>query len=300
MKNAKDIVERMAEGGFLVSVQIDPPGAGKFAEFQEMIACLKEAGVSLVDINSSRRISHDSIQLAVALTQMGFEVIPHVTTRDSSINGLLNQVFAAYEWAGLRNFLVITGDPYEEHQSIVPSQGVFQTDSIGAISALHTTFRSESNIQLSIRIAAAVNQNENNFLEESNRLHSKIKAGADFFMSQPVFSESQADLLFNFYSQRTKKPLMVGVWPLIHARTAEVIRSGRVVGVELPEREYGMIIQLKDDNNDLSRWGIKRASEIVQYIKESGMAQGVYIVAPARNPRSILLFLKEILDMCKK
>lgn len=299
MKNTKGIMERMAEGEFLVSVQIDPPGAGKFTEFQDMIACLKEAGVTLVDINSSRRISHDSIQLGIALSQTGFEVIPHITTRDSSINGLLNQVFAAYEWAELRNFLVITGDPYEEHQSVVPSQGVFQTDSIGALRAFDMRLRRDQRFNLPILFAAAVNQNEPDIVEEHKRLHAKREV-ADFFMSQPVFTEKQADTLFRFYCANSARPLLVGVWPLINARTIHVIHEGRVAGVMLAHEEYEEAERIKTDESALHIWGIKKAEELIAYIKRSGHAQGVYVVAPARNPRSILPFLKEILSMCQK
>lgn len=295
----------MESGEFLISVQIDPPGMGKFSEFKETISVLKEADVTLIDINSSRRISHDSIHLGVALSEVGFETIPHVTTRDSSINGLANQILAAHEWAGLRHFLIITGDPYEANQSLIPSQGVFQTNSIGAISALHTTLCSSSDpqlLQLPIRIAAAVNQNENDLVREREQLDAKCGAGADFFMSQPVFSEAGADLLFGFYnSKKTQKPLMIGIWPLIHAHTAKAIRSGRIVGVTLPEYEYGKICWLIDQGEkELIYWGLFRAEELIRYIKRNDMAQGVYIVAPARNPRLILPFLKEIQDMCKK
>lgn len=299
MKSEKDLVERMESGEFLVSIQIDPPGIGKFSEFKEMVSILKEAGVALVDINSSRRISHDSIHLGVALSKMGFETIPHVTARDSSINGLANQILAAREWAGLRHFLFITGDPYEANQSLVPSQGVFQTDSVGAIDALNKRLRSDSSSGLSLRIAAAVNQNENDLAKERERLDAKCGAGADFFMSQPVFSESQADHLFNFYCKSTKKPLIVGIWPLFSMRTVEVIKSGRVAGVELPETEYKKMCQIPDD--DLAWERTQRAEEIIRYIKKSGMAQGVYIVTPARGPLfPVLIFLKKVLGAYQK
>ena len=145
---------------FVVSVQIDPPASRELEEFKSVIAALLAIGVRIVDINSSRRISHDSIQLAVALAQIGLTTIPHVTTRDSSVNGLLNQIFSAYEWGGVRDFLFITGDSYEASQAIIPSRGVFQTDSIGAIDACNKHLRKNPKLQLALSLYAAVNQNE--------------------------------------------------------------------------------------------------------------------------------------------
>ena len=98
MSRKQGLLERIKEREFLVSVQLDPPRISNIDDFKRSLIRLKKAGVKLVDINSSRKLSHDSIQLSVFLAQMGFEVIPHVTTRDSSINGLMNQILSAYSW----------------------------------------------------------------------------------------------------------------------------------------------------------------------------------------------------------
>jgi 5,10-methylenetetrahydrofolate reductase len=66
MSKKEGILDRMKKGEFSVSVQLDPPRTDNVGDFKESLTKLKKAGVSLVDINSSKRISHDSIQLSVA------------------------------------------------------------------------------------------------------------------------------------------------------------------------------------------------------------------------------------------
>lgn len=278
-----NLLDRMAGGEFLISIQIDPPGTNKTAEFKNVVDQLIASGVELVDINSSRRISHDSIQLATALARCGLDVIPHVTTRDSSINGLINQVFAAYAWGPVRNFLMIAGDPYEASQAMAPSHGVFQTDAVGALRAFDTHLRKNDKLLLDITLAAATNQNESDLTREGKRIQEKQSAGADFFMSQPVFSKNQALHLFDFYQTHSRKPLLVGIWPLINPKTARAIREGRIVGVVLPDEIY-QEAHGREDETEFERWGIEKAYALIEWIRKSKKAQGVYIVAPLRNP----------------
>ena len=280
----KTLLTRMQNGEFLVSIQIDPPDAGSTAEFRAALHDLDRAGAKLIDINSSRRVSHDSIQLAVMLAQRGFEAIPHVTTRDSSINGLLNQVLAAYEWGSVRNFLVITGDPYEAAQAVIPSRGVFQTDAAGAIKAFDKHLRKHPQRKLPVTFAAAVNQNERDLAKEGKQICEKESAGADFFMSQPVFDRVQAQHLFDFYGQHSERPLLVGVWPFAKFKTVEAIAAGRIVGVELPDGLHHEAAMSSDSDDELLGWSIKRTFSLIEFLRESGRARGVYIVAPSRNP----------------
>jgi len=289
------LLETINRNEFVISVQIDPPGVAAVDEFKDAMEKLMKVGVTLVDVNSSRRISHDSIQLAVVLSQLGLEVIPHITTRDSSINGLLNQILASYVWGDVRNFLLITGDPYEASQAVIPSRGVFQTDSVGALKALEKHLRRNEKFKLPITLSASVNQNEPSLLREGKRIQEKERSGADFFMSQPIFSRAQAEHLFDFYHTHSKKPLLVGIWPLINAKTINVISKGRIVGVALPREVYNEAERRSDDEAGLHEWGLEEAYQLTKWIRESGKAQGVYIVAPTRNPLLLLDFLKKII-----
>lgn len=291
----KSLVERMMEREFIISIQIDPPARNTLAKFNETIEKLIEAGVRVVDINSSRRISHDSIQLSVALTQRGLETIPHVTTRDSSINGLVNQIFSAHAWGNVQNFLIILGDPYEAEQAIMPFMGVFQTNAAGAIEKFDEHLRRDEKIALDITLAAAVNQNAKPLDQEGRRLEAKEAAGADFFMTQPVFNESQARQLFSFYHKHVSKPLLVGIWPLVHARTIKAIHDGRIVGVEIPDELYKEGNFYKGNDERLQQWGLEKAYKLIELIRRSGKAQGVYIVAPFRNPLLMLDLFTKIL-----
>lgn len=297
MSEKLDLWARIQKGEFIISVQIDPPGPSvTAAAFETTIRKLMETGMEVVDVNSSRRVSHDSIELASVLARKGLETIPHVTTRDSSINGLVNQILAAHRWEGLKNFLVITGDPYEIEQAIVASTGVFQVDSIGAISKFHEHLRLKHDLPLTF--GAAVNQNNQDLELERLRLRKKKEAGADFFMSQPVFDEWQARKLFEFYRQsfESPPPILMGIWPLINAKTIDVIYGGKITGVLMPEDLYLESLDFQNSETALWTWGMKQVFQLIGFIRESGKANGVYIVAPSRDPSQIQWLLEKLVN----
>ena len=290
----KGLVERMLSGEFLVSAQIDPPATSDaFWQFRVMINKLNSAGVKLLDINSSRRVSYDSIQLAAWLKNQGFDVIPHVTTRDSSINGLANQILGAHTLSFIDNFLVITGDPHEDKTAMVASEGVFQADSVGALRLLNDYLRKKQNLNFSF--AAAINQNTVNLSAEAVKTLMKQDAGVNFFMSQPVFNEFQLKRLLYFNSYYSNKPLIVGIWPLVNQKTIEAIKNGIVVGVEISDDVYEESKNYWDDEKKLTEWGLSRALELIKQLKEKkGSVCGAYIVAPARNPLLLLDLVPKI------
>lgn len=293
------LAERMRNGEFLVSVQIDPPSVDEgrdlyeeMNEFWEMIFELKHGGAVLLDVNSSKgkkdKVYMDSILLVEALRHTGFEVIPHVTARHTAVQNLLRMIESAYALSGVSDFLIITGDPHDINQSI-PPRGVEHVDAIGALDALNRYLRPRDAFSL----AAAVSQN-NDLRREGLRLRRKVMVGVDFFMSQPIFSEGQFEKLVRFYRKYSKKPLIVGIWPLVSCRTINGIRKGKIVGVVIPPAVLKEAERYFEDDDKLMRWGMENAALLSRFIKRSGKAQGVYIVAPSRNPLLALEIWKRI------
>lgn len=285
------LLGKIAAKKFVASVQIDPPTNQDTASFFETIEKMKTAGVDVVDVNSSRRISHDSIQLSVALSQLGLTTIPHLTTRDSSINGLANQILAAYSLGGISDFLVITGDPHEASKAIFPSKGVFQRDATGAIKSLKKHL-SENPPYLPIAFGAAISSDTES--DPPEKFKAKIAAGADFFMSQPIFTKEQALLLLNYYNRYAIQPLLVGIWPMTNFKTLDAIRTGKIVGVNIPEETYRAALSHAPNEEKLSEWGLKEALALVRFLRKETNTAGVYLVAPFRNPLLLIELIKKI------
>ncbi len=291
---SRSLKERLAVEEFVVSVQIDPPKPDQVDDFRKTVEVLIDNGVDIVDVNSSRRLCHDSLLLAAHLKARGLEVIPHVTMRDSTLNSLLSQISTANQIFNIDNFLVVTGDSYASGANLRNSPGVFESDSIGLIGLAQKKLKLEQG--LSLNLMAAVNQNNPDLREEGERLREKVAAGAGMFMSQPVFSVEQLMELLGFHYQHTDRPLLVGIWPLVDIKTIGAIEEGKVSGVVIPDSVLAESKKFSRDADSLRAWGMAKALQLVQEVKGM-MAKGIYIVAPSRQPLQILDFLKTVLAM---
>lgn len=282
----------MKRGEFIISVQLDPPKEEHFGELASAVSELKQKGITVFDINGSRRDCMDPFDVAARLADNNVELIPHITARDAGLTPILRQIKKEYTEHDVNNVLVITGDRYKPLEDGTPDpRNVFQTKSVGIISSIHRCFNQEDR---KITIAAAVNHNETNLTKEANRLKAKDKQGADFFMSQTVFDIDQAQKAHDFYAEHVDKPLLMGVWPLTKISTIDAIRDGKIKGVTLSDEVYRQADALREEPEALKEWGFEKAAETVNYIKENNLAQGIYVVAPLRQPDQLLPFIDKI------
>lgn len=286
------LLQRMLGGEFIIIVEVMPPLPSFGFEFRRAMDQLKSVGVESVGINSSRGGSEDDIHLSMALSRQGFEAIPHIITRQTSLKFLLDRVFEAYFLGRITNFLIITGDPILSSDSKVIDE--IRSDSVAALTALDRDFRGSDLAFLDFTLAAAVNQNTPDLDREGRRIQDKELAGADFFMSQPVFDKTQAQEVSGFYRKWSDAPLVLGVWPLLHGRMVERIYCGGIPGVVMPSEIYEKAHGYINEVRKLRRWSAVHTSELIEFIRTNSIAQGVYIVSP-RNPLFILELLKAIL-----
>src|SRR5262249_5511688 len=131
------LLVKLRGGEFVRSLQIDPQRGPSDAVNREVVQVILERGVvDLVDINRSGGGSRqDSLQIAAGIERGGVETLAHITPRDASVSGVLAQVLGAYDWGGVRNVLVISGDP-PKGDLYAEAKGVYQVDSVGLVRAL--------------------------------------------------------------------------------------------------------------------------------------------------------------------
>ena len=118
-----------------------------------------------------------------------------------------------------------------------------------------------------------------NLEREIRVMRKKIDAGADFFLTQPVFEVAKARQFMKDYEAQFGAldiPVMVGVLPLVTDRHARFLHN-EVPGIEIPEKIQDRMIRAGDD---AAKEGAQIAKELIMEIKDS--FQGVYFI-PAFN-----------------
>lgn len=286
--------KKIQAGQFVTSVEIDPPKGTSIGRIVEEITRVMKCGkFDSIDINSGSlaRVGMDALMLAAALEAHGFETIPHLTTRDSNIIGLQAMLLGAWAVGGVRNVLVITGDPpsvgdYPE------TNGVYELDSIGLVKVLarlnQGTDWAGKNLggQTNFTIGVAVNPVAEDVDEELRRFEKKIEAGAHFAMTQPIFDPEQWCKFLKKLGGKSPVPILVGLWPLTSYRLALRLNN-EVAGIVIPQ---GILRDMEHAGDKARDRGFQLARVMLDWARTArtdGIA-GAYLIPPFKRYEGIL------------
>jgi homocysteine S-methyltransferase len=283
--------QRLRAGRFVWSLQIDPQrGPSDVANREVVEVVLRDGLADLVDINSSGQgTRQDSLQIAAGIERMGLETLPHITPRDATVAGVLSQVIGAHDWGGVRNVLVIAGDP-PRGDFVAEAKGVYQVDTVGLVRALDRLRHGQvanghpTVPPFNLEIGVAVNQNAPDLEEELERLELKVRAGADFVMSQPFFRMEEWAAFWKHVESRFGVPIIAGAWPLSGLRQAIRVNEN-VAGVLVPDAVLETLGAAGPREREV---GFRLAQSLCKDLERGGEAAGVYVVAPFKQPRQAL------------
>jgi methionine synthase I (cobalamin-dependent)/5,10-methylenetetrahydrofolate reductase len=290
--------KKIQAGEFVTSVEIDPPkGVSIDRILDQVTRVMAHAQVDSIDINSGTlaRVGMDAMVLAGALEAHGFETIPHVTTRDANIIGLQAMLLGAWAVGGVRNILVITGDPPSlgDHPE---TSGVYEVDSIGLVKVLSrlnqgTDWAGKSlGGATNFTIGVAVNPVAENLDEELRRFEAKVAAGAHFAMTQPIFDPEHWRLFLKRLGGKSPIPIIVGLWPLTSYKQALRLNN-EVPGIVIPE---ATLREMENAGEAARERGFVLARRMLEWAHSarSESIAGAYLIAPFKRYEEILELFK--------
>jgi methionine synthase / methylenetetrahydrofolate reductase(NADPH) len=283
------VASRLALGEFVVSMQIDPPKGTAIDAAIAAVRTFRDSGlVHAVDINSNpmAHLHLDSLWMALRCERDGMETIPHVTPRDASLMGLCGNLLGA--WAlGIRNVLVITGDPSQRGDR-AGSSDVYQTDSVGLVKVIRGLNAGRDAVGNPVGdppnflVGVAVNPNEPDLDREVERFQRKLENGADFAMTQVFFEWACWERFLARFGGKLPIPTLVAIWPLTSHRLALRIHH-EVPGIVVPDR---VLATLEKAGARARDEGFAIAREMLAEARRR--AQGAYVIAPFKSPASAL------------
>src|SRR3984893_17085515 len=286
--------KKIQSGKFAVSVEIDPPKGISTDRILEQVGRVMDGGkVDAIDINSGTlaRVGMDALMLAGALEAHGYETIPHLTSRDSNIIGLQAMLLGAWAIGGVRNVLVITGDPpsvgdYPE------TSGVFELDSIGLVKVVTRLNQGADwagkNLggATNFTIGVAVNPVADNLDEELRRFDEKVEEGGPVGLSQPIFYPEHWHAFLKRLGRRPPIPVMVGLWPLTSYKQALRLNN-EVPGIVIPEAMLKEMEKAGDGARDRGFALARRMLDWARTARADGIA-GAYLIPPFKRYEEIM------------
>jgi methionine synthase I (cobalamin-dependent)/5,10-methylenetetrahydrofolate reductase len=284
---------KIAGGQFVTSVEIVPPKGCDPSKMIEGVRSLKDAGVDAVNVPDGPRAQSRMGALAVSLIieqQVGIEAVTHYACRDRNFLGMFSDLLGAAA-LGLRNFLLITGDP-PKMGPYPDATAVFDIDSIGLTNLVN---RLNHGIDpggnpigrpTAFVIGVGVNPGAIDLDHEIRRFEWKVEAGAEFAITQPVFDVEQLKQFLKRI-EHCRIPIIPGIWPLTSFRNAEFLNN-EVPGVSVPEKVLERMRSAADGAAALKE-GVKIAQEML--LEARPYVQGVQVSAPfGKIPHALDVF----------
>jgi homocysteine S-methyltransferase len=289
---------KIAHGEFVTSVEVLPPKGVDATKTLDSIRLLKEAGVDGVNIPDGARAQSRMSAIATAVLveqQIGIESVLHYCCRDRNLLGMMSDLLGAAA-LGLRNILVITGDP-PKMGPYPDATAVFDIDSIGLTNMVnklnHGLDLGNNPIgePTSFCIGVGVNPGAINLDEEIKRFEWKVEAGAQYAITQPVFDTGQLrDFLRRI--EHVRIPIIAGIWPLVSYRNAEFLHN-EVPGVRVTPSIMDRMRAASNISKEAGRdEGLKIARESLLEVRDE--IQGVQVSAPFGNVKYALEVFKAL------
>ncbi len=278
---------KLARGELVTSVEIVPPKGVDATPMLEQCRALKAAGVDAVNVPDGPRAQSRMGVLPSALLierEVGVETVIHYCCRDRNLLGMLSDILGAAA-AGLRNILIITGDP-PKMGPYPEATAVFDIDSIGLTNLV---YRLNQGLDPGGNplgggggptkwvIGVGVNPGAIDLDRELSRFAWKVDAGAEFAVTQPVFDPPQLERFLKRVEQY-RIPIVAGIWPLVSLRNAEFL-ANEVPGVTVPEEVLHRMRKAGEKGKEAAlQEGVAIAREMFVQVRQ--LVQGVQVSAP--------------------
>lgn len=273
----------------LIAVELAPPFGADDKKLLEAAHMLKGLGVDVLTFpdSPSGRTRIDSVLMAQKVKNVtGFEVMPHICCRDKNAIAV-RSTFLGASINGINNFLIITGDPIPVMaRQVVKS--VFNFDSVGLM-RIADEMNSEALKDSPLTYGGAINQSRRRIESEIKRVQKKMEAGAEFFLTQPVFTAEDAERLRRV-KEETGARILCGIMPLVSRKNALFMKN-EISGVNVTDEVIERYPE-NADREDGENVGVELAKEMIAATRD--FADGYYFSFPFNRTYLLKRIIQEL------
>ncbi|WP_419955792.1 bifunctional homocysteine S-methyltransferase/methylenetetrahydrofolate reductase [Neobacillus niacini] len=266
-----------------VIVELDTPRKLDTSKFFEGAKALKEAGIDAITMADNSlaqvRISNESLGYLVK-QELGMRPLIHIACRDRNIIGLQSHLMGLHT-LGMHDVLAITGDPARVGD-FPGASSVYDVSSFELIQMMKQLNEGLSfsgkdlGHKTAFSIAGAFNPNVRSVEKAVKRLEKKIEYGADYFISQPVFSEEKLIEVYE-HTKHLSAPIYIGLMPLTGSRNAEFLHN-EVPGIKIAQSIRDRMAALNDQPLQAAREGIEITKSLIDTALD--LFNGIYLITP--------------------
>ena len=282
-EHPSQLARKLADGKFIVSIEMDPPRGLSAHKLLAGASLLAEAGADVINVADNpmarMRMSPWAVCDLIQRT-IGIETTLHFPTRGRNLLRVQGDLLAAHV-LGIRNVFVVMGDPTAigdypdamDDYDLVPS---------GLVKLIKQNFNAgvdhagaEIGQPTSFFVGCALDLTPPDPERELKSLRRKLAAGADFLLTQPVYQPEEARAFLRRYEDRygpMEAPVLAGVLPLYSARHASFLHN-EVPGVAIPEE---IRQRMQSAGEDAPQEGVRIALELIEQM--APWIRGIYLM----------------------
>jgi methionine synthase / methylenetetrahydrofolate reductase(NADPH) len=272
--------EQLAAGRFAAVVEVRPPAGGGVEQVTTDVTGLRGRGMSLFSIAPSRsaRAQLSPMSLALHLRQnAGAETILTVTTWDKNIMTLQADLLGAHA-LGVRSIICQTGSPplRGDYPNV---DGIWDVDSVGLIQLLDGLNHGRDcdglvlEAATSFCIGARFNPSAQDFEAELTRTQAKVRAGAQFLVTHPLYELDSLRATMSALEDR-RVPVLLAVSPLRSFSEAEYLRH-EVPDAAMPD---SVLEAMRSAGDNEAETGLQLTEELLRQAR--GLVYGVVLSIP--------------------
>ncbi len=266
-----------------VIVELDPPKKLNTDVFIEGARRLHEAGVDAVTLADNSLASPRICNVSLAsIMKREHQIRPlvHITCRDRNLIGLQSHLMGLHT-LGIDQLLAVTGDP-TKLGDFPGATSVYDLASFDLIRLMKQMNQGVSfsgkdlGAKTNFSVGAAFNPNVRHLDQMVKRMEKKIECGADYFLSQPVFSIDRVSDIYRA-TKHLQTPIYLGVMPLTSSKNAEFLHN-EVPGIKLTDETRERMSRVSGDIERSQYEGIQIAKELIDEVHQ--YFNGLYLITP--------------------
>ena len=274
---------------FAVTVEVDPPRGFDVSTSLEALLELKSSGlVDAINVADNPRAQARMSALAMCTliqSRLGLETVMHLALRHRNLVALHSELSGAHA-LGVRNVLVVMGDM----PSVGNYPGATAVSDITASGMIKLLKAFNAGVDLrgnavdratAFFVGCAFNLNAENMDKELRTLDAKVQAGADFVLTQPVYTPEAVERAIKRLGG-SPVPMLLGVLPLRSHRHAEFLHN-EVPGIAIPERVRE---DMRLAGDDAAQLGVELCRELLRDVH--AIVSGAYFMPPFGRYRTVL------------
>lgn len=281
-QKSNTILEKVKKEVTIIA-ELDPPKHLDIKSFTVGIKALDEAGIEAITLadNSLAKTRICNLSLAALLkNEISTPFLLHLSCRDHNMIGLQSRLLGM-DVLGFENILAITGDP-SKLGDFPGATSVYDATSFKLLQLIKQLNEGKGYSGASIKkptsftAAAAFNPNVKNLARCGRLIDKKVAAGADYFITQPIFNEETIEGLAQL-TEKVIQPFFIGIMPITSYNNA-VFLHNEVPGIDLSEDFLTRLESVKDDKEACQLVALTESKRLIDKALEH--FKGIYLITP--------------------